>query len=129
MLKNFLKFLLGFTILLCFYLIALVIIKFTHLNLPIGILGLILFTLSLSLGLIKEEWVEFTSEIFIKNMAILFVPFIVGLIAYKSILFKNGLSIILVVFITTLLTIVLTGLFVDYGIKIQRLKKMRRHND
>lgn len=129
MIKNILKFILGFMILLCFYFISLFIIKITKIFIPPAILGLILFALSLIFKIIKEEWVETTVNFFLKNMAILFVPFIGGLIVYKSVLLTNWLTIALVILITTTVTIVLTGLFVEYGIKYLRLHKMRKHND
>lgn len=127
--KTVLKFFLGLGILFLFYILSLYIIKVTHIFIPPAILGLVMFAISLMLGIVKEEWIKVTSEFFLKYMAILFVPFIVGLVLYKNVLFKNWLAIILVVFLTTTITIVFTGLFVEYGIKYLRLYKMRKHND
>ena len=129
MIKTILKFLLGLIILLCFYFISLFIVKITKIFIPPAILGIILFTLALIFNIIKEEWVEVTVKFILKNMALLFVPFIGGLIMYKTVLLKNWLTISLVVLIATTVTIVLTGLFVEYGIKFLRLHKMRKHND
>ena len=129
MIKIFFKFFLGLGILFGFYLLSLFIIKLTHICMPPAILGLILFALSLVSGLVKEEWVEVTVKFLLKNMAILFVPFIGGLIIYQSVLFKNWVAIALIVFLTTTITIVLTGLFVEYGIKYLRLYKMRKYRD
>ena len=80
------KFIIGFIILLGFYAISLLIVRQTHINLPPAILGLILFATSLKLGFIKEDWVNVTTNFMLKNMAILFVPFLVGLIIYKNVL-------------------------------------------
>ena len=92
-------------------------------------MGLILFSIALINNWIKEDWIKTTVELFLKNMALLFVPFIVGLIVYQDTLLKNGLNIAIIVFITTILTIIFTGLFVEYGIKYLRLHKMRKHHD
>lgn len=129
MIKTLLKFLLGLGILFSFYILSMCIIKLTHITMPPAILGLILFSLSLINGIIKEEWIKTTVEFLLKNMAILFVPFIGGLIIYQSVLLKNWVAIMLIVLLTTTITIVLTGLFVEYGIKYLRLYKMRKHND
>lgn len=129
MIKTLLKFLLGLGILFSFYILSICIIKLTHITMPPAILGLILFSLSLINGIIKEEWIKTTVEFLLKNMAILFVPFIGGLIIYQSVLLKNWVAIMLIVLLTTTITIVLTGLFVEYGIKYLRLYKMRKHND
>lgn len=111
------------------YIVSLMIIKITKLFLPPVILALILFTISLAIGIIKEEWIKCTANFFLKNMPILFVPFIVGLVSYKKLILQNLFTIILVIFITTIITIVLTGLFVEYGIKFLRLYKIRRKHD
>ena len=112
-----------------FYALALGLIKITGLRIPPAILGLVLFAISLINGWIKEDWIKLTSEFFLKNMAMLFIPFIAGLVVYQSLILKNWISIVVVIFFATTLTIVLTGLFVEYGIKYLRMYRMRRHND
>ena len=129
MIKTLFKFFLGLGILFSFYIISLCIIELTHIHMPPAILGLILFSISLINGIIKEDWIKTTVDFLLKNMAILFVPFIGGLIIYQSILLKNWVAIMLIVLLTTTITIVLTGLFVEYGIKYLRLYKMRKNND
>ena len=129
MLKRILNFTRGLIILIGFYVFSFGIVNLTHTKIPPAILGLILFSICLINGIIKEHWVKSTSEFFLKNMAMLFVPFITGLVVYQSVLLKNWISVLLVVFITTLLTIVLTGLFVEYGIKWLRLYRIRRKHD
>ena len=120
------KFLFGFILIFLIYFFAKLIIKLTHLPFPPTILGLILFTLGLKMKIIKESWIEFTSKILLENIGMLFVPFIVGLIAYKDLLLKNWLAILVVVFATTTFLIVLLGLFVEYGLKFLRLYKIRK---
>ncbi len=84
---------------------------------PATILGLILLYLALNLKIIKLEFVENIANFFIKNMSILFAPFIVGLIADKKLLFENLIPIIAIVFTTTAIAMVLCGLFVEIGLK------------
>lgn len=129
MFKTTLKFILGLVILFTFYIFSLNILKILHIHFPPAILGLILFFISLTAGIIKEEWIKTTSEFFLKNMAILFIPFIVGIILYKSIIIKNWFVILLIILLTTTITLIFTGLFVEYGIKYYKLYKIRKHND
>lgn len=104
--------------------------KFTHIKLPPAILGLVLFAWGLHSGVIKESWIKSAVDFMLKNMPILFVPFIVGIVLYKSVLMENILAICLVVLASTTLTIVGTGLFVEYGVKLLRLHRMKgKHND
>ena len=87
-----------------------------------------LFALSLITGIIKEEWIEITADWLINNMAMFLIPFWGALILYQNLLSKNALVILLVVFLTTTLIIVFTGLFVEYGIKFLRLWRMKKHD-
>lgn len=129
MVKKIFDFIFGFIILFGFYYISLFIVNVTHIVFPPAVLGLILFSLSLVFGIIKEKWVETSVNFILKYMALLFVPFVVGLTEYKGLIMKNMLAIILVVLVATTLTIVVTGVFAEYGIKYLRLFKMRNKND
>lgn len=123
MLKQIYYFLRGFAILVMFYIISLFIIKSLHIMLPPAILGLILFAVSLILGIVKEAWIETTANVLIKNMAMFIVPFMGGLVVYKSLLVKNIFVILFVTFTTTTLLIIITGLFVEFGLKFMRKLK------
>ena len=119
-------FVIGFSILFIFYFVSLVIVKLIHIPLPPAILGLILFAFVLIQGYIKEEWIKPACDLLINNMAMFLVPFIAGLILYKSLLLKNWLVIFLVIFLVSTLTIVITGLFVEWGLKFLRLHKIKK---
>lgn len=112
---------------MAFYFVSYFIVKLAHISLPPAILGLILFTISLSCGLIKEKWIKLTCEFLINNMAMFLVPLFCGLVAYKTLILKNWLAIFIVIFVTTTLVIVLTGLFTQWGIEILRLNKIKTY--
>lgn len=118
-----LRFIAGFGILFFIYYLSVFLVKLAHVAFPPAILGLILFTFALFAGVIKEQWVEASANFLLKNMAVLFVPFVVGLIVYKDILLQNWFSILLVIFVTTTVIIVSVGLFVEYGLKLYGEKK------
>ena len=128
--KNILNFTFGIFILLCFYFLSLGILHVVHIQFPPTILGLILFAIALISGIIKENWIKTASEWFINNMAMFLLPFIAGLVAYQSLIIKNLLPILLVIFVTTTAIIVLTGLFIEYGTAFFRLRHRRKnHHD
>lgn len=129
MIKKSIKFILGMCILFAYYALSYLIVKLSKIHIPPAILGLALFALSLQYGIVKEDWIKTTVDFMLKNMAILFVPFIVGLMVYKDLLLQNYLAIILVVIFSTTITIVLTGIFVEIGIKYLRLLRMKKRND
>lgn len=128
MINKVLKFCLGIFIMTGLYFISRLVINALNLPLPPAILGLIFFASLLILGLIKEDWIKDASDFLISNMALFLIPFWGALIVYEDLLAKNALVILLVVFITTILTIVGTGLFVEFGIKYLRLKRIKKHD-
>ena len=125
-LKKILNFMQGFAILMFFYCVSMIFVKILHFAFSPAILGLVLFALALIFGIIKEEWIKNTCNFFIDNMAMFLVPFIAGLLVYKSVLAQNWLVIFLVIFIATTATIVFTGLFVEWGLKFLRLYKIKK---
>ena len=126
--KQFFNFIIGFLILIGFYFLSFYILKLLHISFPPAILGLILFSFALIEGIIKESWIKDACEFLINNMAMFLVPFIGGLIVYKSLLMKNWLVILVVIFISTTVIIAVTGLFVEWGIKLLRLNKIKTVN-
>ena len=126
--KRFFNFIIGFLILIGFYFLSFYILKLLHIAFPPAILGLILFSFALIEGIIKESWIKDTCEFLINNMAMFLVPFIGGLIVYKSLLIKNWLVILVVIFISTTVIIAVTGLFTEWGIKFLRLNKIKTVN-
>ena len=52
--------------------------------LPGNVIGLILFTLCLFLGIVKLKWVEDAAEFLLRHMLLFFAPVIVGVIVYRD---------------------------------------------
>ena len=125
MIKDSARFCTGMLILFGFYFASVIICKIIHLNFPPAILGLVLFAAALIAGIIKESWIKTVCELLMKNMAMFLIPFWGGLVVYEKLLKENWLSVLLVIFITTTVIIVATGLFVEYGTKFLRLHHMK----
>lgn len=128
MIKKTFEFILGFLILFGFYFLSALVIKVLKITFPPAILGLMLFATALISGIIKENWIKTSVDFIMKYLPMLFIPFIVGIVAYKNLLMQNLPAVLVVIFITTIATIVGTGVFVEYGIKFLRLWRMK-HND
>ncbi|CAI6083737.1 CidA/LrgA family protein [Cohnella sp. JJ-181] len=99
----------GFAVLLGFNLLGLVAEHALRIPIPGNVLGLILFTASLFLRLVKLEWVERSAELLTRHMMLFFVPFIVGTIAFLPMLRENGLAIIVSLVGSTLLVMLVAG--------------------
>ncbi len=125
MLKSIINFLSGLFIIFLLYYFCFYAVKFTGIQFPPAILAMILFVILLNFKIIKKEWVELTSKFFLNIMPLLFVPFIVGLMVYKSLLISNWCVIFLTVTAATALTIAVSGLLTEYGIKMFKLIRIR----
>ncbi|WP_129600530.1 CidA/LrgA family protein [Anaerophilus nitritogenes] len=84
---------------------------------PGSILGmLILFTL-LVLNIIKLEWVENCADFLLKHLAFFFIPSGVGLIAALELLKKNWIPLFIIIFISTIVVMGITGKIVEKFVK------------
>ena len=99
----------GFAILLGFHLLGFVIQKATSLPLPANVIGLILFTASLFLKIVKIEWVEESARFLLKHMLLFFLPFVVGAMVYFAEIRESALSVVGGLLLSTLLSLLVTG--------------------
>ena len=83
---------LGLAILITFFLLG---TGLHRLGVPIpgGVLGLMLFYLGMSSGLVKLRWVEDTAGLMLRHMVLLFVPLTVGLMGMGALLSKQAVAI------------------------------------
>jgi holin-like protein len=113
---------LGFSILVAFFLLG----AFLHkvgLPIPGGVLGLILFYLALSCGVVKLKWVERAAGIMLRHMVLLFVPLTVGLMEMGPVLSRQALA------ITASLLVSLAAVLLTTGLLGQRLLPAMRHEE
>ncbi len=97
---------LGFVIIVAFEFLG---IGLHHLGVPLpsSVLGLLLFTLALVLGLVRLEWVERAATLLIRHMTLLFIPLMAGLTTMTSELRRNGVA-LLASLVASLLAVLLT---------------------
>lgn len=103
----------GIVIFTGYYLVGVALEKSLSIPLPANVIGLGLLAASLFVRLIKLEWVEAGSRIAIRHMGLLFVPAIVGTMAYANELRSEWLSISLGIVLNTLLTMLVTGAVIN----------------
>ena len=72
----------GLSILLLFNLLGVFLHSACRVPLPDNVLGLVLFTACLLLGIVKLEWVEQTSSLLLRHLLLFFAPVITGVIAF-----------------------------------------------
>jgi holin-like protein len=102
-------YLLGFSILLAFQLLGALIHR-VGVPIPGGVLGLMLFYLAMSAGIVKMKWVERTANLLLRHMVLLFVPLTVGLMEMGPVLSKQAVAITASLLVSLVAVMLTTGL-------------------
>ena len=88
-----------------------------HLPLPGTILGMLILFVLLWTKVLKVESVEKVCDFLILNMIIFFLPPAVELLEYMTLLKTGFFKILVLLIVTTVITMVVTGKTVEYCIK------------
>ena len=92
-----------------FYYAGLMVQEFLKIPIPGSIIGLLLLFLSLYVKLIPINMINRGAGFLIAILPLLFVPVCIGVIKYPILLSIKGLSIIFVVFISSVFTLLIAG--------------------
>jgi holin-like protein len=103
----------GFAIVTAFFLLG------TELHswgfpIPGGVLGLLLFFLALTLGVVKLRWVERTADLLLRNMILLFVPYTIGILDMGPLLSKQWLALTASLLVSLVAVVLTTGLLGEW---------------
>jgi holin-like protein len=100
---------LGFAILVAFFLLGMLLHRL-GVPIPGGVLGLMLFYLAMSTGLVKLKWVEGMAGLMLRHMVLLFVPLTVGLMEMGQLLSRQALAITASLLVSLAAVLLTTGL-------------------
>jgi len=81
--------------------------------LPATIIGLILLFLSLHFRLVKLEWVEQGGRWLMAELLLFFIPSTIGIINYRELMSVDGLWMLVIIFISTMIVLGITGFIVQ----------------
>jgi holin-like protein len=99
----------GFLILVAFQLLGWLLQR-VGVPIPGGVLGLLVFFLALSAGLVKLKWVERAAGLLLRHMVLLFVPLTVGLMDMGQVLSRQALPIVASLLVSLVAVFLTTGL-------------------
>jgi len=85
------------------------IVFLTGIRLPSSILGMVLLTLFLKLGVVRLQWVQGMSDFLVKNLPFFFVPPGVALMLYFDVIAAQWLPILVATIVSTVLVMAVTG--------------------
>ncbi len=105
---KYMKHLLGFAIIIVFQLLGFGLHRL-GVPLPGGVLGLLLFTTALAIGIVKLEWVERTADFLVQHMLLLFIPLMAGLTQMSAELRRDGVALLASVVVSLLAVLLTTG--------------------
>lgn len=80
-----------------------------HVPLPGNILGMLLLFGLLSLGLVREAWIQEGATLLTKHLAFFFIPIAVGLMEWGSLFRREGHWLLLALVVSTLAALLTTG--------------------
>lgn len=104
----------GIVLILLFYLLGNSISHLLGGFLPGSICGMLLLFAALYLKIVKPESVRSVSLALTRNMAVLFVPAGVGIMAHYNIIARNWVAIVTITVVCTLLVLIVTGATAQY---------------
>ncbi|MHB9055245.1 MAG: CidA/LrgA family protein [Paludibacteraceae bacterium] len=85
------------------------IVHSTSVTLPSSIIGMLLLTLLLKIGWIKESWVRGISDFLVKTLPFYFVPAGVALMMYFELIATSLWAIVISAFGSTIIVLIVTG--------------------
>lgn len=86
------------------------IVHLTHIPVPACVIGMLLLTLSLQLGIVRLRHVEGASCLLIRNLGFFFIPPGVSLMLHFGIIRAQWLPIVTASIISTIVVLAVTGL-------------------
>lgn len=113
----------------CLYALSLFsnfIVGFFHLALPGSIIGIFILFFLLQTKIIRVTWIESGANMLLANLLLFFIPSAVGIIKYEELLASDGLRILLVIILGTVIVMACTGLVAQ---KIAHLRSKDFHHD
>ena len=96
-------------ILWVFYYIGVLIVEWTNIFIPPGIIGLVLLWALLMMNVINVKLIQDGASFSIAFLTLFFIPSTVGVVEYPELLTLSGLLLVLAVFVSTVIVIIITG--------------------
>lgn len=104
----------GVVIIVAIYLLGMLISKMIGGFISSNIIGMLILFGTLQFGVIKEEDVKSVCNFILKNMMLLFVPIVVGIMGSYHLITENWKEVITTLLLSTIIVIVVVGSVQQY---------------
>lgn len=101
-------------------------VRWGHLPLPAGVVGLLLLLGLLLSGRFAPRWIKSGADWMLSEMLLFFVPAAVAIIQYGRLIEEDGVRLALVVVPGTLLVMCATASAVEFGVRLERALRLRQ---
>lgn len=111
---------------ICLYLFALLgnaLVKWLHLPVSGSIIGLFIVLALLHFKILKLSAVELGAGFLMSEMLLFFIPSAVAIIQYKNEIFQHGSQFLIVILLSTITVMIVTGLVAQFSIRRLANKK------
>lgn len=85
------------------------IVYLTDIKLPSSIIGMLLLTISLKIGIVKLEWIKGMANFLVDNLGFFFVPPGVALMLYLDLIKAEFFPILTSTVVSTIIVFIVTG--------------------
>lgn len=114
------------TVLIAFYAVGRQLVTWLHLSLPAGVIGLALLLIVFALGWLKPEQLQSGATLLLGQMLLFFVPAVMSLLDYKSMIVSQGWKIVLIIIISTILVMLGTAVTVELVYRWNLMRRWRK---
>lgn len=110
-------------VLIAFYAVGKQLVVWFHLSIPPGVIGLALLLMVFAFGWLSPDQLQRGAALLLGEMLLFFVPAVMSLLDYGTLIMNQGWKIILIILLSTVLVMLGTAITVEL---IYRLNLMRR---
>lgn len=104
-------------LILVIYFAGVILVEITNIPVPGNIIGMILLLILLCTKVVRLEKVETVAKFFMEHLAFFFIPAGVGLLTSLTVIKDSWIRLVLVSILTTIITIAVTALVVEFMTK------------
>lgn len=91
------------------YIVSTWIVEWLKLPIPGNVLGMMILFVLLLTGVMKLTWIEEAASFLLKHLLFFFIPITVGMMTLGSVLLENGMILMSILVISSIVGMIVTG--------------------
>ncbi|MDF7676388.1 CidA/LrgA family protein [Neisseriaceae bacterium ESL0693] len=103
-------------------------VRFTHIPLSGGVVGLFVMLFLLGTGLLPVRWVSEGARVLLGELMLFFIPILIIVVKYKALFMAQGWQLVVSIFVGTMLVMLSTAMTLKYCYRLRRYWVKYRHH-